>query len=289
MTPQKPLVPLLSRGLSVLLFLIAYPSTLHSKDVERKDSPEEIIKKVAIRINGGQEHEEILNEYLLEFERRVFNSDGKEKFIARHRVMKKGEELRHDIKLEKFIKQVNRVKKKRNGAEPPMHSISIINRRGGWLILKDEKFSADRTEILEKIRDFTLEGLFPFILSFLSEFESLTNGINSCKSIEEITGAGKTLSIECPGKNSNPDVVVKIDKKTYLPHSLKLVSTLGRIEYLFSNYRKFKKGILLPQERVFLRNGRLTSRIRIEKFDTSPDLDDSTFDEERVAKGAISK
>lgn len=149
-------------------------------------------------------------------------------------------------------------------------SVAFAGKDEGWVQVGGEKTEFKPEEVLQRIDDFSPAVLFQVPLELGTKgIESLPQEVHSGLAIEALEGddtKGKQL-VRAVDEAGAEQVRLVFEKKTHYPQEASFASVAGRVTYRFSDYRTVQEQLILPFERVFVRNGILLSDLKVEKFE----------------------
>ncbi len=149
-------------------------------------------------------------------------------------------------------------------------SVAFAGKDTGWVQVDGEKTEFAAAEVLQRIEDFSPANLFQVPLELGPKgIESLPQEVHSRLTLEPLEGddaAGKLL-VRSVDEAGAEQVRLVFDAKDRYPLEASFASVSGRITYRFSDYRPVHEQLILPFQRVFVRNGILLSDLKVEKFE----------------------
>ncbi len=152
----------------------------------------------------------------------------------------------------------------------------MVAGESAWLIVDGESHDLDVAAAEGRMGEFTPARLFSVPLALASEGRQIL-GDAALEVAARVDDGGKARFILVGGEGDD-SVRLEVDARTYLPLEVAFKSPSGDVAYRYGRYKEVSKGLVVPFEREFHRNGILVSKTSVTRFKLGGPKADSLFD-----------
>lgn len=184
----------------------------------------------------------------LAFRRTVRDSHSSDEITADHRYVEIGDRARADVRVVEG-----------EGKD----SATIVNQTG-WLIVDGVAHDVEIEAAQAQLREFDPRRLWSVPFALAGEGRQILQAASLEMEGRADGDDGRALLVmvgrDAEGTETSR---LEVDAKTYRPTNVQFHSSSGQVEYQYGDYREIADGLVVPFERVFLRNGKQVSRTRV--------------------------
>ncbi|MCO4774221.1 MAG: hypothetical protein KDA24_29610 [Deltaproteobacteria bacterium] len=205
----------------------------------------------------------------LVFRRTVRDSHSAAEITADHRYVEVGAKRRIDVRVVDG-----------DGTD----SAAIVS-DSSWMIVDGATHTVEATAVEAQMGEFGPRRLWSVPFALASEGREILNAASL-----EVVGRGDGESgsevLVMVGKNEEGEETsrVEVDAKSYRPTNVQFVSSSGKVEYRYGDYREIADGLVVPFSREFLRNGSRVSRTDVTSLSLRPPKEVARLFDEAVTK-----
>ncbi len=229
-----------------------------------------LIERISLALGGqkgGAQVLEAADELHFVFERTVRDSTTRKEWTATHGyvVLEDGKKRRLDLRVQ---------------GDKGVDSASVVSGSSAWLIVDGESHDLQPAAADARMGEFTPARLFSVPLALAAEGRQILGdaALEVAARVDE-GGAARFILVGGQGEDS---VRLEVDARTYLPLEVAFKSPSGDVAYRYGRYKEVRKGLVVPFEREFHRNGILVSKTSVTRFKLEAPTGQGLFDRSRV-------
>jgi hypothetical protein len=166
-------------------------------------------------------------------------------------------------------------------------SAAVVDGDRAWLIVDGEVSDLEPAAADARMGEYTPARLFSVPLALAAEGRQIL-GDAALQVAARVDEGGKARFILVGGEGDD-SVRLEVDARTYLPLEVAFKSPSGDVAYRYGRYKEVAKGLVIPFEREFHRNGILVSRTTVKRLRLEGPKDPQLFERSQVALGALDR
>lgn len=263
------------RALLLLLFLL--PATASAQTGPAAPEIGVLIERISLALGGQRGGARVLDqasELHFVFDRTVRDSTSRKEWTATHGyiVLEGGDKRRLDLRVE---------------GDKGVNSASVVDGEDAWLIVDGEAHPLEPAAADARMGEFTPARLFSVPLALATEGRQILGdaALEVAARVDE-GGAARFILVGGQGDDS---VRLEVDARTYLPLEVAFKSPSGDVAYRYDRYKEVSKGLVVPFEREFHRDGILVSRTSVTRFKLEAPKTPELFDRSHLALAPLDR
>jgi hypothetical protein len=261
--------------MSCLLLLL--PATASAQTGPAAPEIGVLIERISLALGGGKGGARVLskaNELEFIFDRTVRDSTSRKEWKASHGyiVADGGSRRRLDLRV---------------AGDKGVDSASVVVGTEAWLIVDGEAHDLEVAAADARMSEFSPARLFSVPLALAAEGRQIL-GDAALEVAARVDDGGKARFILVGGEGDD-SVRLEVDARSYLPLEVAFKSPSGDVAYRYGRYKEVSKGLVVPFEREFHRNGILVSKTSVSRFRLEAPQAATLFDRSHLKLPALDR
>lgn len=260
----------------LLLLSLLLPATAWAQAGPAAPEIGVLIERISLALGGARGGSRVLDaapELHFVFERTVRDSTTRQDWTAVHGyAVLPGGRRRLDLRVR---------------GDKGVDSAAVVDGEAAWVIVDGEAHDLEPAAAEARMNEFTPARLFSVPLALAAEGRQIL-GDAALEVAARVDEGGNARFILVGGEGED-SVRLEVDARTYLPLEVAFKSPSGDVAYRYGRYKEVSKGLVVPFEREFHRNGILVSKTSVTRFKLQGPDDPALFDRSQVALKSLDR
>ena len=255
---------------ALLLVLFLFPASVSAQTGPAAPEIGVLIERISLALGGQRGGARVLDEadeLHFVFDRTVRDSTTRKEWTASHGyvVLESGRKRRLDLRVK---------------GDKGVDSASVVDGETAWLIVDGEASPLEPAAADARMGEFTPARLFSVPLALASEGRQILG--DAALEVAARIDEGGTARFILVGGQGEDSVRLEVDARTYLPLEVAFRSPSGDVAYRYGRYKEVSRGLVVPFEREFHRDGILVSKTSVTRFKLEGPGRPELFDRSRL-------